>query len=298
MTIENSDFPSLFRAADSASLQAQRIYLRCISADLFLIVASGVAGALSLENHQQKFIAALASAIFMAGGLLLTLYIRGRQFEQNWFDGRAVAESVKTSTWRFMVGSEPYHQSLSEKEVIRLFTESLRKVVEDRRRFAAFLVNNSEENDSQIPSKMLEIRNLPLEEKKQLYLNERLHNQRLWYANKAKANVKFSNRWFNAIIISQGLALLSSYLLIKYPEFPILLPSVFATIAAAFVAWLQLKRHQELANSYGLAAQELSFIAEQIRLVESPEAFSAFVADAENAISREHTLWVARRDQI
>ena len=69
-------------------------------------------------------------------------------------------------------------------------------------------------------------------------------------------------------------------------------------MAAAFVAWLQLKRHQELANSYALAAQELSFIAEQIQRVETAGEFSKFVSDAENAISREHTLWAARRDQV
>ncbi len=274
------------------------MYLRCMSADLFLIVASGLAGAVSMEKHEYKLVTALISAALMAGGLILTLYIRGRQFEQNWFDGRAVAESVKTSTWRFMICSEPYLQSLSEKEVIKIFTNSLKKVVEERKRFAAFLAPESQENKPQITSKMLEVRNLSLEEKKQLYLDERLDNQRLWYTNKASINVKSSNRWFNAIIISQAFALFSTYLLVQYPEFPILLPSVFATVAAAFVAWLQVKRHQELANSYGLAAQELSFIATQMRLVETPEEFSTFVSDAENAISREHTLWVARRDQI
>lgn len=49
-------------------------------------------------------------------------------------------------------------------------------------------------------------------------------------------------------------------------------------------------------NSYGLASQELGMIAEQVEYISDPEELSAFILDAENAISREHTLWIARRD--
>jgi SMODS and SLOG-associating 2TM effector domain 1/SMODS and SLOG-associating 2TM effector domain 3 len=304
MIISDDDFPSLFHAADSESLKAQRIYMRCMAADLGLIIIGGLFGAVSLEGflpaeaHAFKLTSAIASATLMTLGLILTLYIRSRQFEHNWFDGRAVAESVKTTTWRFMVCSEPYVSAMTEKDVVRLFTDSLKKVVDERKRFAAFLASGYEEGRFQITPKMLEVRQLPLEEKKKLYLEERLNNQSKWYATKAEGNIKSSNRWFNAIVVAQALALLSTFVLMQYPELPIALPSVFATIAAAAVAWLQLRRHQELASAYGLAAQELSFIATQMSLVESADEFAGFVADAENAISREHTLWIARRDQV
>jgi hypothetical protein len=304
MQISDIDFPSLFHAADAESLKAQRVYMRCMASDLGLIIFGGLFGALSLEGflpnetHFFKLTSVIVAAVLMTLGLILTLYIRSRQFEHNWFDGRAVAESVKTTTWRFMVCSEPYISSMTEKEVVMKFTESLRKVVDERKRFAAFLASGYEEGRFQVTPKMLEVRGLPLEEKKKFYLEERLNNQSQWYATKAEGNMKSSNRWFNGIVVAQALALLSTFILMQYPEFPVALPSVFATIAAAAVAWLQLRRHQELASAYGLAAQELSFIATQMSLVDSADEFAGFVSDAENAISREHTMWVARRDQI
>ena len=94
----------------------------------------------------------------------------------------------------------------------------------------------------------------------------------------------------------QAIALFSSLALIRWPNLSINTSAIFAAAAASAIAWLQLKRHQELTNSYGLAAQELGLIAEQSRGITEPEKLSAFILDAENAISREHTLWKARRD--
>lgn len=298
MKIEDSDFPSLFLAADSASLRAQKKYLLCMRTDLLLISGAGLAGAISFSEYQGKLVLAIITAVLMLASLFLTLYIRGRKFEQTWFDGRAVAESIKTSAWRFMVGSDPFAQTLVEKEAIKLFTGSVKKVIDDRDKFAAYLATRTNTSDAYITEKMLEVRRLSLRERKELYLTARLENQHAWYSSKSEANSNSSTRWFNAILVLQAIAVLSAFVFLKFPDFPIVLPSVFATIVAAFVAWLQLKRHQELANSYGLAAQELLFIAQQIKTGETEVEFSGFVGDAENAISREHTMWVSRRDQI
>ena len=51
-----------------------------------------------------------------------------------------------------------------------------------------------------------------------------------------------------------------------------------------------------VAASYALAAHEIGLIKEQSLLPDTPEKFSLFVGDAENAFSREHTQWVARKD--
>ena len=59
---------------------------------------------------------------------------------------------------------------------------------------------------------------------------------------------------------------------------------------------MQAKRFSELASSYTLAAHEIALIREQSFLPKTETEFSLFVSDAENAFSREHTQWVARRD--
>ena len=97
-------------------------------------------------------------------------------------------------------------------------------------------------------------------------------------------------------ILTQSLAVASAFALVRWPQLPLKL-SVFATLATASIAWLQVRRHQELAQSYNLAAHELGLIAIQATHVGSDEGLSKFVADAETAISREHTMWVARRDR-
>jgi hypothetical protein len=52
-----------------------------------------------------------------------------------------------------------------------------------------------------------------------------------------------------------------------------------------------------VAQSYAIATMDLGLIQEQGARIEGDAQLAAFVADAENAISREHTLWVARRDK-
>jgi len=75
------------------------------------------------------------------------------------------------------------------------------------------------------------------------------------------------------------------------------LTGLFAAMANAFVAWPQVKQHESVAQAYAIATMDLGLIQEQGARIEGDAQLAAFVADAENAISREHTLWVARRDK-
>ena len=59
---------------------------------------------------------------------------------------------------------------------------------------------------------------------------------------------------------------------------------------------MQAKKFSELAASYTLAAHEINIIKSLSLEEMTEEEFSIFVGDAENAFSREHTQWVARKD--
>ncbi len=64
---------------------------------------------------------------------------------------------------------------------------------------------------------------------------------------------------------------------------------VFATASAGALAWLQ-------AQAYMTAAKELSRIGSTVTVAAISDAgLSRFVLDSENTISREHTLWLAKR---
>jgi SMODS and SLOG-associating 2TM effector domain 1 len=70
---------------------------------------------------------------------------------------------------------------------------------------------------------------------------------------------------------------------------------VLASIAGVLVGWREVKQFGQLAHAYSLAANELGLIEAQATHVATDDEFAAFVADAEQAISREHTMWAARR---
>lgn len=294
VNISDDDMPAMFRAADQASAKSQLAFLRWTAIDLLLIIASSVLGAFSFSSEEQKTELAIISASLMCAGFLLTLYLRAQKFEQSWYDGRAVAESLKTSAWRFMTCSDPYVEVLTIPEVTGLFIKTLEEVVQERRDLASSL-DATVASESQISQKMQEVRKMSFDDRKSIYLSQRVENQRAWYSRKSVVNKNSASTWFNVVMISQLLALIFSLSLIKYPNLPINISTLFATAAAASIAWLQLKRHQELSNSYSLAAQELRFIIEQAQNVTSSDELSNFVLSAENAISREHTMWKARR---
>ena len=87
-------------------------------------------------------------------------------------------------------------------------------------------------------------------------------------------------------------------MLIARPDSNLKFVGLFTSIASALIAWLQIKQHKEQAQSYSIAELELGFIQQEAQYIADDLALSDFVGDAENAISREHTLWVARRDRI
>ena len=79
-------------------------------------------------------------------------------------------------------------------------------------------------------------------------------------------------------------------------EVPFWPTDVFVAASASLLSWMQAKRFSELASSYALAAHEIGLIRENSLQPIDDEDFSMFVGDAENAFSREHTQWVARKD--
>jgi ribosomal protein S18 len=63
------------------------------------------------------------------------------------------------------------------------------------------------------------------------------------------------------------------------------------------VGWTQIKRFAELSISYSLAAYEIGIVKTKANEVSDEETLSEFVNDAEQAFSREHTQWTARKQR-
>lgn len=290
------NLPALHNAASKASITAQGRYVALFGLNLLLLILGAVVTAMSLQSVSANAIGATVAGISFTLSLIVAAALGSKRYEKTWYGGRAIAESVKTLAWKYMTGAEPYVISLTSKEVDELFRRNLSEILDQRRNLSGALQGELS-NSPQITEQMRFIRALEISDRKAVYVKARIDDQRRWYTEKAATNQKKEWSWFCLILTAQGLAAASAFILVLRPSAPLRLAGLFATLAAGFIAWLQVKRHQELAQSYNLAAQELGLIAIDAMHVKTDEDLSKFVSNAESAVSREHTMWVARRDQ-
>jgi hypothetical protein len=68
-----------------------------------------------------------------------------------------------------------------------------------------------------------------------------------------------------------------------------------AAIAAGLIAWSQIKRFSDLSTSYAIASGHLRRINETHRHVLGYPELIMLVTQIAAAVSREHTMWLARR---
>jgi len=293
--ISPQDFPSLGQAAGKASLDQQRLYLNLFRLSLGLMVTGAFVSTVSGAYSELRPAGLVAGAILLAVSLVLTSAIKIRAPERIWFGGRAVAESVKTVTWRYMTCAEPFDNSLAMRVADDQFMKELQAILKERKQLA-WNLGGTTAGLPQITAVMRNIRQADLATRKQIYRDERIVEQRTWYSGKAESNRRDYNGWFWATVAGQLAALLWAIAMVWRVDFTLNLTGVFSSVVAALIAWSQVKRYQELAQAYSLAAHELGMILEKLIHINTESDFASFVGDAENAISREHTLWIARRD--
>ena len=69
---------------------------------------------------------------------------------------------------------------------------------------------------------------------------------------------------------------------------------IIAAVAAGIASWAQTRQYGQTQRAYGIAAQELATIKAEAALT-TEDDWPRFVAEAEEAISREHVLCRASR---
>jgi hypothetical protein len=288
---ERPDYPALYDSANRASIDSQRYYMTCMK---WYIGLSIFAALLSVYIKESTLAGLLASISFFAI-LFLTIFQGVKRFDRTWYNGRAVAESVKTRTWRFVMRAEPYFDVESINSVKQEFCEDLKNILEQNRDLGSFLSHESVTKDT-ISKSMVEIRELSVIDRLNYYTSNRINEQRTWYHTKASLNKKLANNWFIALVITNSIVILLLLIEVGYKIYNLPTPALIV-VGTSVVSWMQIKKFQDLATSYGLTAHEIGIIKEQSFKVQGEKELSDFVKDAENAFSREHTQWVARKDK-
>lgn len=285
--LKMQDFPALFRAADRHSLTQQTIYFRLLFVELLLLV---VVTAISTLNVQWPSMA-IIQAIALFGVMACAIYLFAAQPDRHWYSARAIAESVKTVTWRYVMKAEPF--DIEDSQAQSRFGTILGEIIDQNKDVAKYF--SSELNGSQITPVMDELRSSSFDGRKSAYINGRVGEQQSWYARKNRANDCLAKRSFYLLISCTVLAGVFAISRVRFIGASIWPTDVFVTLSSTVLAWAQAKRYSELAASYSLAAHEISIVMLKSETVTSEKALSDFVADAENAFSREHTQWVARK---
>lgn len=279
-------FPDAFVASDAVSLAGQQRFIRSTRVQLILLVLASGAGAFSwMIEDRWDASALLAGVAFTAAAILRIILLRGRP-HRLWYDGRAVAESVKTLSWKYAVGGDPF--VMKEATADERFEGLARDVVGSFDSLGDVVASSA----NAPTGSMRELRGKSLDERRSAYSLGRIQDQQSWYERKADWNKTRARYWGSLMLVLQVAAAIGAFLK-GFDVIDIDLFGLAGAAAASAAAWLETKQHHVIARAYRVAAQELTAIADLISQQETEAEWARFVAEAEEAISREHTMWKA-----
>ncbi len=182
------DFPALYRSANDLSLDSQKYFFNALRMHLILLV---IAATLSITSISHWSIAVF-QLLALLGTLFCSIYLFTKRPDRYWYAGRAVAESIKTITWRYVCRAEPFQ---NDDPVARSeFQRKLKAIIDQNKDVSQSLTNYLDA--PQITDVMTKMRALGLDERKVAYANNRIKDQLSWYAKKAVFNRKASNGFF------------------------------------------------------------------------------------------------------
>jgi hypothetical protein len=283
------ELPGVHDAANIASGRGQKRYVRLSAVRLISLLVAAAAGAIGLSIGSFD-ICGLIVLIAFALAALAEFALIYFQPERDWYAGRAIAESMKTLAWRFAVQGEPFGPGLNNSESEALLRTRVGEVLqrgEDR--------INVGPGDALVTESMVSLRGASLEVRRQAYLQYRTENQREWYWTNAKRNETRATIWRYALLVGEILAVVIAAVALGR-NLAVDFAGIVAVAVASGAAWLAIKQHSQLTSAYRVAASELALQAAALKAVASQDWPQA-VADAEEAISREHTMWLATRGQ-
>lgn len=287
-TFEREGLPSLYRAASETSRRGQQAATRWTALRLLLLLAAAAAGAVSWQAWDVDVPALLAAVAFFLA-LLLEVRAAVEHPEQRWYRGRAIAESVKTLAWKYAVGGSPFE--VGHQDADKLLLERLIEII----RNVHGLEPVPGDTPEQVTPGMRALRAMPLADRRTVYQRDRLDEQYGWYVTKAKSCRTVAERW-SAVIYGVTALGFAGGIAKGVGAIDLDLLGLAAAAVAAATAWTQLRQYRTLAAAYSITAQELGLVMAQTAAAEDESSWAGAVNAAEEAISREHTLWLARRD--
>jgi SMODS and SLOG-associating 2TM effector domain 1/SMODS and SLOG-associating 2TM effector domain 3 len=282
-TAIGGSMPLIATASDESLSRAQRRYIAVTAVSLVLLIIASIFGIVHSDW------AGWASAAAFTVALVLNALGVTRNSRRRWFDGRAAAESGKSLVFKYAVGGDPLGLGVANApDVLRERLDELRTELDELGADARVAA----------PADMAALdalRASPREVRADAYRDQRLADQQRWYTTRAGEYRARARLWRAITIALQALGIVGAALKgLGVTDIDWL--ALAATAAASAAAWVETRDYDVIARSYDFAAHDLGEALERIERESVDEGtWSRFVADAEDAISREHTMWLARR---
>lgn len=281
-------YPPIRISADKASAVAQRTFLILNRAQLTLLTLTAFAAGMTFSSPAHQHWAAWCICVLMLLTLVLSSALRVGKFDDRWFRCRAYAENLKGAVWRFIMS---HHDGTRASETAYL--NEIKQLNERLPDLQGYLAKYGV-SGALITDWMRSAHALPFDQKIAMYREFRIKDQADWYSDRSRYNSRMEQVWFWLIFGSEFVALVIAA--IEAWQLPGFNPvSGVATVGASCIAWFQLKRFSDLGTSYAIAATDLQRIGETHVGITTQHEIDVMVQEVETAVSREHSMWLARR---
>lgn len=286
--VTRADMPALLLAASETARRSEQRFLRATGIRLLSLLLAAVSGAFAGHLAPPDPIAIVAVFAFVLAMVTETFLLIDKP-EQLWYEGRAAAESVKTLTWRYCVGGLPF--GIDEPHADALFLSRLREILTDLRETRLVPPTDS---GPQVTPAMRALRAAAAPTRRAAYRDDRITSQLTWYTTRARWNASRARLLRTAALLLELAGVILGLVAVAgVTKFEGL--GIAAAAGAGVAAWMQTKQHETLTKAYFVTARELAALRTDWETARDEKEWAAFVDQAEEAISREHTLWRASR---
>lgn len=290
--MQDEDYPALFLGADQAARTAQKNYIWYVKANILLAMGAAAVSAAGAQFGPHYRDALTWAAIgFLVATWIVQFAISTLRFDKQWYDSRGMAETIKTTTWQYVLRIDPYDGDDAEAKT--RFLDDIEEAM-GRGKYRATRFTAIPDQAGIVTSYMQRIRALPLEARKARYLADRVGDQYKWYASKAASNERAARVWLLASLSTRGIALAVAVITLITHKPPALV-TLAAAASVAVTAWIQIGRNEELARAYSSTAEQLMVLIPRIEDANDEQSFSSLVSKTESLMSKEYSMWAARR---
>jgi hypothetical protein len=292
----DADLPGLFRFTDTAAVRRQRLTVDWVRRQLVLLVVAAAFSAVPWRLRSGHVdVLALVSATAYGGALWFTWQTARHHHRENWQLHRSAAELLRSQCWRYAVCGDPFGHDVRDPDgdfEVRV-NESLHEMRSVGWRDPRPAGTSAMERALITPT-MRDLRGKPLAVRRDVYVRDRVMEQRDWYRRRTSQSRRAAAVWQAMAVLGTAAALAAAAARAGEWGTSMDLVGLASSAAAATVAWSELRQYQPLVAAHSVVAQELETMVVTMDKITTEAAWSAAVRAAEDAISPDHTAWLAR----